>query len=148
MDNTLPPHPKIHCDDQGNLWLNFGEYGQQIEVACFSSDETRLLTVRDVGIAQVWDTISGQRIDEIRPDSPLAGSDHGPTTRPFEVFIEAASLSPDGTCALLGLNDGTAGLFDVASSVAATSFILRPTSTRVLVAGPTMANCFLRRRLR
>lgn len=115
MDNTLPPHPKIQRDDHGNLWLNFGEYGQQIEVACFSFDGTRLLTVRDVGIAQVWDTISGQRIGEIRPDSPLAGSSHGPTTRPFEVFIEAASLSPDGTRALLGLNDGTAGLFDVAS---------------------------------
>lgn len=115
MDNTLPPHPKIQRDDQGNLWLNFGEYGQQIEVACFSSDGTRLLTVRDVGVAQLWDTISGQRIGEIRPDSPLAGSSHGPTTRPFEVFIEAASLSPDGTRALLGLNDGTAGLFDVAS---------------------------------
>jgi WD40 repeat protein len=115
MDNTLPPHPKIQRDDQGNLWLNFGEYGQQIEVACFSSDGTRLLTVRDVGVAQVWDTISGQRIGEIRPDSPLAGSSRGPTARPFEVFIEAASLSPDGTRALLGLNDGTAGLFDVAS---------------------------------
>jgi len=115
MDNTIPPHPKIQRDDQGNLWLNFGEYGQQIEVACFSSDGTRLLTVRDVGVAQVWDTISGQRIGEICPDSPLAGSNRGPTTRPFEVFIEAASLCRDGTRALLGLNDGTAGLFDVAS---------------------------------
>ena len=115
MDNTLPPHPKIQRDDQGNLWLNVGEYGQQIEVACFSSDGSRLLTVRDVGVAQVWDTISGQRIGEIRPDSPLAGSSRGPTARPFEIFIEAGSLSPDGTRALLGLNDGTAGLFDVAS---------------------------------
>jgi hypothetical protein len=97
MDNTAPSHPKIQRDDQGNLWLNFGEYGQQIEVACFSSDGTRLLTVRDVSVAQVWDTISGQRIGEIRPDSPLAGSSRGPTTRPFEVFVEAASLSPDGT---------------------------------------------------
>ena len=43
MANTLPPHPKIQHDDQGNLWLNVGEYGQQIEVACFSSGGTRLL---------------------------------------------------------------------------------------------------------
>jgi WD40 repeat protein len=115
MDHTTPPHPKFRRDDQGNLWLNFGEYGEQIEIACFSADGARLLTVRDVGVAQVWDTLSGQLVGELRPDSPLAGSDRGPTTRPFEVFIEAASLSPDGTRALLGLNDGTAGLFDIAS---------------------------------
>jgi hypothetical protein len=32
-------HPKFHYDTEDNtLYLNFGEYGRQIELACFSGD--------------------------------------------------------------------------------------------------------------
>jgi hypothetical protein len=34
-------HPKIRADAQGSLYLNFGDYGQEVEVACFSADGTR-----------------------------------------------------------------------------------------------------------
>src|SRR5205085_1133444 len=51
-------------------------------------------------------------IGEIRPSSPLEGSNAGPTPS-FRVFIEAVALNPAGDLALLGLNDGTAGVFSV-----------------------------------
>jgi WD40 repeat protein len=111
----MQPHPKFFLDDSGNLHLNAGEYGREIEVACFTPDGARLLTVFEVGIARVWDIASGALIGEIHPTSPLENSDAGPTTSPFQVYIEAACLSPDGALALLGLNDGTAGVFEVAT---------------------------------
>lgn len=49
-------HPMMKVDDSGNLWLNFGEYGQEVELACFSKDGSRLLTVQEVGVAKVFDT--------------------------------------------------------------------------------------------
>ena len=109
----LPPHPKIRRGPGGNLLLNFGDYGQEVEVACFSGDGTRALTVREVGVARVWEVASGDLIGEIRPTSPLEGRKVGPTTDDFRVFIEAAALDPSGGLALLGLNDGTACLFSV-----------------------------------
>lgn len=110
-------HPKIQHDDQGNLFLNFGEYGESVEVAAFSGNGKRMLTVREVGIARVWDIDSGTLIAELVPDSPLAGNtDAAPHASEFKVFIESASLNSDGTHALLGLNDGTAVVYCVDDS--------------------------------
>jgi WD40 repeat protein len=109
----MDQHPKVELID-GTLRLNFGEYGQEVEFAAISADGCRVLTVREVGLAEVWDTASGARIGTIRPDSPLQGSDDtAPVAGSFKVFIEAAALNRDGSIALLGLNDGTAGTFTV-----------------------------------
>lgn len=108
-------HPKMRVDEKGDLWLNFGEYGQEIEVAGFSKDGSRLLTVHEVGVAKIWDTTTKEQVGEISPTSSLTGSKEAPTTQDFKVFIESAALDPKGELALLGLNDGTAGVFDVAT---------------------------------
>jgi len=118
----LPKHPKIQQNDVGDLFLNFGEYGQEIELACFSSDGTKLLTVKDVGLAEIWDLSSNALLRRIKPTSPLEDSDKAPTSRPFKVFIESVALNPDGTLALLGLNDRTARLFSVESGDELTVF--------------------------
>jgi WD40 repeat protein len=104
-------HPKFRKTASGELLLNFGRYGEDIEVAAFSGDGSRLLTVQEVGTARIWDTESRQLLQPIRPSSPLEGTDAGPTTNPFQTFIESAALNADGTLALLGLNDGSAGVF-------------------------------------
>jgi WD40 repeat protein len=105
-------HPKMFSDNQGNLFLNFGEYGQEVELACFSADGTRLLTVKDVGVASIWDVASQTQIGEIRPTSPLVGHEGSSSFgADFKVFIESVALNNEGTLALLGLNDGTAGIF-------------------------------------
>lgn len=108
-------HPMMKVDESGNLWLNFGEYGQEVELACFSKDGSRLLTVEKVGVAKVFDTETSELVGEIRPVSDLAGSDKSPTTKAFEVYIEAVALDSKGQLALLGLNDGTAGVFEVST---------------------------------
>ena len=108
-------HPKMKVDEAGNLWLNFGQYGQEVELACFSKDGSRLLTVEEVGVAKIFDTESSKLIGEIRPLSKLTGSAESPTTSEFEVYIEAVALDTDGKLALLGLNDGTAGVFEVST---------------------------------
>ena len=110
-----PHHPKVKLANDGTLLLNFGEYGQEVEVAAISGDGRRILTVKQVGEAQVWDVDSGAQVGTVSPDSPLVGtSGTAPTTLAFKVFIESAALNPDGSLALLGLNDGTAGVFRVA----------------------------------
>ena len=110
-----PHHPKVKLANDGTLLLNFGEYGKEVEVAAISGDGRRILTVRQVGEAQVWDVDSGAQVGTVSPDSPLAGTTGtAPTTLAFKVFIESAALSPDGSLALLGLNDGTAAVFRVA----------------------------------
>jgi WD40 repeat protein len=111
-------HPKFRKDDKGNLLLNFGSYGEEVEVAAISGDGRRVLTVRDVGVAQVWDVEGGTLVAEIKPESPLSGSvGTAPGTGPFVVFVEAAALSQDGSLALLGLNDGTAVVYRVEGAV-------------------------------
>lgn len=105
-------HPKMFGDDEGNLFLNFGEYGQQIELACFSADGTTLLVVKEVGVATVWDVASRVQVGAIHPTSPLVGrTDASSFGAQFRVYIESVALNPDGSLALLGLNDGTAGIF-------------------------------------
>lgn len=107
-------HPKIQKDDFNNLLLNFGDYGEEVEVAAISGNGRRILTVREVGIARVWDAESGDLIAEIQAESPLSGTkDTAPVGGGFKVFIESAALNRDGSYALLGLNDGTAVVFDV-----------------------------------
>ncbi|MCA9040427.1 MAG: WD40 repeat domain-containing protein [Planctomycetaceae bacterium] len=111
-------HPKIRSDKDGNLFLNFGDNGEQVEVAAISGNGCRILTVRDVGVARVWDVESGDLISEIRPDSPLTKlEESSPTLEPFRVFIESAALNSDGTFALLGLNDDTAVVYEVDGAV-------------------------------
>lgn len=109
----IQDHPKIQQNENGDLFLNFGEYGQEVELACFSSDGTKLLTVKEVGLAEIWDLTSKSLVRQFRPTSPLEGSDKAPVSDGFKVFIESVSLNPDGTLALLGLNDGTARLFSI-----------------------------------
>jgi WD40 repeat protein len=105
-------HPKIFSDSEGRLFLNFGEYGQQIELACFSADGTTLLVVKEVGVATVWDVASRVQVGAIHPASPLVGrADASSFGAQFKVYIESVALNPDGSLALLGLNDGTAGIF-------------------------------------
>ncbi len=113
---NFPDHPKIQHDEQGNLLLNFGDYGKSIEVASFSGDGSKLLTVQEVRVAKIWDLASGNQVGEITPTSPLEGSKSGPTASPFIVFIESSALNSDGSLALLGLNDGTAGVFRVSDN--------------------------------
>lgn len=45
-------HPMMNVDESGNLWLNFGEYGQEVELACFSKDGSRL--ERQADCEEVW----------------------------------------------------------------------------------------------
>ena len=42
----FPKHPKQKHDGSGALLLNFGAYGQEVELAAFSSSGERVLTVR------------------------------------------------------------------------------------------------------
>ncbi|MCP3138599.1 WD40 repeat domain-containing protein [Pyxidicoccus xibeiensis] len=110
----MTEHPKFRRAEDGTLLLNFGEYGKEVEVAAISGDGRRVLTVREVGTAEVWELASGARVGLLRPASPLQGAKgEAPVASEFKVFIEAAALSADGTLALLGLNDGTAGVFQV-----------------------------------
>lgn len=111
---AFPKHPKIQQNDKGELLLNFGEYGQEIEVACFSGDGTRCLTVQEVGIAKIRNVDSNELVAQFQPLSPLEGSEEkSPMKGGFQVFIESAALNQDGSLALLGLNDGTARLYSV-----------------------------------
>lgn len=106
-------HPKVSLDGSGILRLGFGDYGQDVEVAAISSDGARVLTVREVGIARIYDIESGKLLATLEPTSPLTGSDAAPSSAPFSVFIESADLNPDGSVAVLGLNDGSCHLYDV-----------------------------------
>lgn len=106
--------PKFQVASDGSLRLDFGKVGGEVEVAAISGDGSRVLTVREVGRAQVWDAHTGANVGEIRPESPLTATAGPSTTEPFLVYIESAALSRDGSMALLGLNDRTAGVFRVA----------------------------------
>ncbi|MBI1272398.1 hypothetical protein GC174_18385 [bacterium] len=111
--------PRIKVNEKGELCFPLGEFRQEIAVASFSKDGSRLLTVEEVDVAKIWDTTTREQIGEIRPTSPLSGKIESPLpvlpTEYFKVFIESAALNTDGSLALLGLNDGTAGVFDVAT---------------------------------
>jgi WD40 repeat protein len=114
----MDPHPKIQQGPDGSLLLNFGSYGREIEVAAISGDGRRVLTVREVGVAEIRDAASGAKVGELRPTSPLEGAEGmAPGAGGFRVFIESAALDREGSTALLGLNDGTAGVFRVADGV-------------------------------
>jgi WD40 repeat protein len=118
LHNRMTEHPKFQTASDGTLLLNFGQYGREVEVAAISGDGRRILTVHDVGKAEVWDAHSGSKLGEICPDSPLRGTwGAAPTGETFKVFIESASLNREGSIALLGLNDGTAGTFRVADGL-------------------------------
>lgn len=114
MNSESSFHPKIQQDEQDDPQLNVGYYGQRVAVACFTNDGSRVLTVRNVGIAQIWDTATGALVGELHPDSPFVSPGNDPNG--FKVFIESASLSLDGLYALLGLNDNTAGIYEISSA--------------------------------
>lgn len=110
-------HPKFKIDAEGNLWCGFGAYGEEVEVAALSRDARRLLLVRDVDLATIWDTSTGEQIGELKPISPLEGQKaRAPSSQAFRTFIESAALSADGSLALLGLNDGSALLYNTKSN--------------------------------
>ena len=116
-------NPKMFSNSEGDLFLNFGEYGQEIELACFSADGTKLLTVKEVGVGSVWDVTSHIQIGEIRPTSSLVGREGASSFgKDFRVFIESVALNNDGSLALLGLNDGTAGVFSTQSGKRLSTF--------------------------
>ena len=94
----MTDHPKFRQTEDGTLLLNFGEYGREVEVAAISGDGRRVLTVKEVGTAEVWELESGTRVGVLQPTSPLEGSrDAAPMGSTFQVFIEAAALNADGT---------------------------------------------------
>lgn len=99
------------------MWLGFGAYGARVDVAAISGDGRRALTVREVGVAEIFDVAAGGQVGRIAPESPLSGRTGVSPGGEFRVFIESAALSGDGSRALLGLNDGTAGVFRVADGV-------------------------------
>jgi WD40 repeat protein len=106
--------PKIRRDDNGDLWLNFGGHGERVSVAAISGDGRRVLFVREVGTAQIWDLDTGTCVAKLSPDSPLAGKKGvAPMVGKFMVFIESAALDVHGELALLGLNDETAVIYRV-----------------------------------
>ena len=110
-------HPKIRTNAKGELLLNFGNYGEEVEVAAVSRDGSRILTVREVDVAHIWNVETGDLLTEIRVVSPLSGTkDTAPIGDEFRTFIESAALNLDGTYALLGLNDGTAVIYAVDES--------------------------------
>ena len=47
------------------------------------------MTVREVGVAEIWDATSGRRVAEIRPDSSLQDMGTAPVDGAFHVFIES-----------------------------------------------------------
>jgi len=65
------------------------------------------------GIAEVWDVGSSEKVCELIPISELEGRAWGSAV--FRTLIESVALSPSGDKALLGLNDGTAVLYEVDS---------------------------------
>lgn len=76
----------------------------------------RLLTVKEVRLARIWDVTSCGQVAEIRPRSPLEGQlGVAPTASPFQVFIESAALDR-AEHILLGLNDAMAGVFRVSAA--------------------------------
>src|SRR3954471_9567562 len=81
---------------------------RRVDIAAISGDGRRVLTVREVGIAEIRDSQAGELLGELRPRSPLEGSDAWHHAGAFTTFIEAAALNRDGSRAVLGLNDGTA----------------------------------------
>ncbi len=81
----------------------------EVRVAAFSGNGRRLLTTREVGTASVVDLRTNHVVGVIRPESAVAASRDA-----FKVYVESAALDTTGELALLGLNDGTAGLFRVA----------------------------------
>ena len=100
------PTALLHGEGQDN----------EVEIAAISGDGQRILTVRDVGTAEIWDAQSTRRLGQLQPQSRLvSGGTHFGTN--FRVFIESAALNRDGTSALLGLNDGTAGLYRISDGV-------------------------------
>lgn len=106
-------HPRFRTNPSGEVYLECS----WIDVAAFSGDGRRLLTVDDVGTAHIWDVECRDLIQEICPKSPLEGTDAAPAPNagPFRMFIESAALNVDGSLALLGLNCGSAGVFSTES---------------------------------
>ena len=87
-------HPKFRNNAEGDLLINFGNYGEEVEVAALSGNGRRILTVRDVDTAQVWDADS--RASWRLADLPACGYRRHRTGRwTFEVYIESAALNSD-----------------------------------------------------
>lgn len=107
---------KLKLTSNSVLGLSGFEPYKECQFAEFSGDGSRLLTVQESedGIARLWSCESGLQICTLEPTSMLTGRDDLSiaVSEPFAVFIESIALDMTGRYALLGLNDGTAGVFD------------------------------------
>ena len=95
----------------GGLTHNISERVEQLALGVFSGDGRRVLTMHLHDVVKVWDACAGGLITEIHAERVCGGEESA------EEFsgIEAAALNHAGDLALLGLDDGTAGIFSVAS---------------------------------
>ena len=120
----VPSSTELQCEidealrretPDGTLLLNLGQYGRAVEVAAIPRDGQRMLTVREVGVAKIWDPVTGRCVGKIRPDSPMQGTTGtAPMAGASQVFIESAALNHDGSAALRGrlgrmIRDSTTG---------------------------------------
>ena len=107
---------KLKLTSNSVLGLSGFEPYKECQFAEFSGDGSRLLTVQESedGIARLWSCESGLQLCTLEPTSALTGRDDLSiaVSESFAVFIESIALDMTGRYALLGLNDGTAGVFD------------------------------------
>jgi WD40 repeat protein len=109
-------HATFQRGPDSDLRLKFSQLDRRSRLTAVSGDGSRLLTVAGVDMAHVWDLATGEKVSEFRPTSSLDGRvGIVSATEEFRTFIESSDLNVDGTRALLGLNDRTAVVFDVAS---------------------------------
>lgn len=83
---------------------------QRMVLAAFSGDGGSVITLHGAHDIFVWDTYSGERKLAMGFPSKLPGRPKG-----HRLYVESVRLNHDGREALIGFNDGTAGLFDVAT---------------------------------
>lgn len=113
--------PKLKLTSNSLLCLSGFEPYKECQFAEFSGDGSRLLTVQESedGIARLWSCESGLQLCTLEPTSVLTGRDDLSiaVSESFAVFIESIALDMTGRFALLGLNDGTAGVFHCETGV-------------------------------
>ena len=73
--------------------LNFREYGSSVDIVAVSGNGKGMLTVCAVDTTQIWGLDTNECIAELKPVSPLHGSDLGPMTYGFQTYIEAVAMN-------------------------------------------------------
>jgi RNA polymerase sigma factor (sigma-70 family) len=87
-------------------------FPQMWRTLIFSPDSKLLAARADPKTLGVWDTTTGQRIGSIPlpEDAPLVYPASG-----HQDLEDSAAFSPDGRCLVLDMEDGTAGLYELAT---------------------------------